>query len=98
MPKNEIDPDDPMELNGVALMTDQDTQEAMAECFITDFMRLGFDHRRIFGLFHNPFYIGMHMVLENRGENFVREMIERTFAQWGRPVSWKCETGAGGRS
>lgn len=88
MPKDEVDPEDPMELNGVALWTEEDTQEAMAECFIVEFMRLGYDHNRIFALFGNPFYIGMHMVLENRGEAYVRRKIESLFAQWGRTVSW----------
>ena len=91
MPKDEVDPEDPMELNGVALWTEEDTRETMAECFIVEFMRLGYDHHRILALFGNPYYIGMHMVLENQGEAYVRQKIESTFAQWGRPVCWTPE-------
>ena len=86
MPKDEIDPEDPMELNGIAFMTDEDTSEAMAECFVEEFMRMGYGAAGILGLFKNPFYIGVNMVLLNRGEEYVRAVIERVFARWGRPV------------
>jgi hypothetical protein len=85
MPKDEADPDDPMELKGMAFLTEEDTSEAMAECFVEEFMRMGYDGPRILALFHNPFYIGVNMVLQNRGEEYVRSLIERTFVQWGRP-------------
>ena len=92
MPKDEFDFDDPMELTGVALFTDEDTTDAMCECFIEEFMMLGYDHARIFALFRHPHYIGMNMVLQNRGEQFVRDRISEIFAQWGRPVTWSVAT------
>jgi hypothetical protein len=88
MPKDEFDPEDPMELCGVALHTDEDTSEAMAECFVEEFLRLGYNHKQVFALFRNPHYLGMNMVLQNRGERFVRDTIARVFAQWGRAVNW----------
>jgi hypothetical protein len=88
MPKDEFDFEDPMELNGVALFTDEDTTDAMCECFIEEFMMLGYDAARILALFRHPHYIGMNMVLQNRGEQFVREKIESIFDQWGRTVNW----------
>jgi hypothetical protein len=88
MPKDEFDFDDPMELNGVALFTDEDTMDAMCECFIEEFMRMGFDHARIFALFRHPHYVGMNMVLQDRGEQFVRDRIAQIFAQWGRSIEW----------
>src|SRR6266542_6038623 len=86
MPKDEFDPDDPMELNGVALLTDEDTTEAMTECFIEEFMRMGYNPKQLFALFRNPHYVGMNMVLQNRGEQFVRGKIFEIFARWGRPI------------
>jgi hypothetical protein len=86
MPKDEFDLEDPMELQGMALLTSEDTSEAMTECFVEEFMRMGYDAKRIFALFRNPFYIGMNMVLQNRGEAYVRGVIEEVFARWGRPV------------
>src|SRR5262245_45763766 len=89
MPKDEFDFDDPMELNGVGIVSGEDTTEAMTECFIEEFMRLGYNHRQLLALFRNPHYIGMNMALQNRGEPFVREKITEIFARWGRPVRWQ---------
>ena len=88
MPKDEFDFDDPMELSGVGLMTTEDTTDAMAECFIEEFMRLGYNHKQVLALFRNPHYLGMNMVLQNRGEPFVRDKITEIFSRWGRPVAW----------
>jgi hypothetical protein len=75
-------------LNGVGLISNEDTTEAMTECFVEEFMRLGHNHKQILAMFHNPHYIGMNMALEKRGEKFVREMISEVFARRGRAVSW----------
>jgi hypothetical protein len=88
MPKDEFDFEDPLELNGVALLTDDDTSRDMAECFITEFLRLGYHPERILSLFRNPHYLGPSLVLQNKGEGFVRELIAEVFAQWGRPFTW----------
>jgi hypothetical protein len=88
MPKGEFDFDDPMELSGVALATEEDTTDAMCECFIEEFMRLGYNHKQILALFRNPHYLGVNMLLQNRGEQFVRERIAGVFARWGRGVEW----------
>ena len=87
MPKDEFDFEDPMELSGVALATEEDTTDAMCECFVEEFMRMGYNDRQILALFRNPHYIGMNMVLQNRGELFVRDFIAGTFARWGRPIA-----------
>ena len=84
MPKDEFDPDDPMELTGVGLVTDEDTTDLMAECFIEEFMRLGYAPDTILALFRDPHYLGVNMVLERRGEPYVRDLIARTFTLWGR--------------
>ncbi len=84
MPKDEFDFEDPLQLHGVAMLTDEDTTDAMCECFIEEFMRLGHGPEQILGLFKNPHYLGMNMVLEKRGEAFVKESIARVFALWGR--------------
>ena len=93
MPKDEFDFDDPMELNGLAMLTAEDTTNAMCECFIEEFMRLGYNHKQVLALFQNSFYVGPNMVLEKRGEPFVRELIAEVFARWGKPVNWDCNCG-----
>src|SRR6185436_18175362 len=87
MPKDEFDFDDPMELNGVGVACEEDTTEAMTECFIEEFMRLGYNAKQILAMFRNPHYIGMNMVVQNRGEQFVRDRITEVFARWGKPVA-----------
>ncbi|MBM3881751.1 MAG: hypothetical protein FJ387_18840 [Verrucomicrobia bacterium] len=88
MPKDEFDPADPLELTGMALLTPEDTTDAMCDCFVEEFMRLGYDPLQILALFRNPQYLGMNMALQNRGEPFIRQTIAAVFARWGRPVSW----------
>ncbi len=86
MPKDEFDFDDPLELNGVGIVCEEDTTEAMTECFIEEFMRLGHNHKQIFAMFRNPHYLGMNMVVQNRGEQFVHDTIAEVFARWGKPI------------
>ena len=88
MPKDEFDFEDPLELNGVALLTEEDTSAEMGECFAEEFMRMGYNHQQVLELFQNPHYVGPNMVLQNKGEPFVRDIIVGTFARWGRPFQW----------
>lgn len=88
MPKDEFDFQDPFELNGVALLTHEDTTDAMAECFIGEFLRIGYNSNQVLALFRNPRYAGPNLAMEKRGEPFVRNLIEEVFARWGRPVAW----------
>jgi hypothetical protein len=88
MPKDEFDFEDPLELNGVAFLTEDDTSAEMTECFAEEFMRMGYNHKQMLALFRNPHYVGPNMVLSNKGEQFVRDIIAETFAKWGRPVFW----------
>lgn len=88
MPKDEFDFDDPMELNGIGIVCGEDTTEAMTECFVEEFLRLGHNHKQILAMFRNPHYIGMNMALQNRGEQFVRDKISEVFARWGKQVAW----------
>jgi hypothetical protein len=88
MPKDEFDPEDPMELRGVGLWTEEDTSAAMADCFVEEFLRLGWNHKQILALFRNPHYLGMNLVFAHKGEAFVKEIIAEVFARWGRSVEW----------
>lgn len=88
MPKDEFDFEDPFELNGMAMLTHEDTTNDMAECFIEEFMRMGYGHKQVLALFRNPHYLGPNMALQKRGEPFVRDLIAEVFARWGRAVEW----------
>ena len=92
MPKDEFDFEDPLELNGVALFTHEDTTNEMAEVFIEEFMRMGHNHKQILALFLNPHYVGPNLALQKRGEPFVRDTITEVFARWGRVATWAGST------
>src|ERR1041385_8683693 len=87
MPKDEFDFEDPLELNGVAIVSAEDTSEPMTECFIEEFVRLGYNHKQILALFRNPHYLGMTLAWQQRGEDFVRSKISECFALRGKPVT-----------
>ena len=88
MPKDEFDFEDPFELNGMALLSHEDTTNHMAECFTEEFMRMGYSHPQILALFRNPHYLGPNLAFEKRGEPFIRDLIAEVFARWGKVVSW----------
>src|SRR5688572_14825481 len=88
MPKDEFDFEDPFELNGMAFLTHEDTTNDMAETFIEEFMRLGYNHQQLLALFRNPHHLGPHMAFEKRGEPFIQELIVDVFARWGKKVEW----------
>lgn len=92
MPKNEFDFEDPFELNGMAFMTHEDTTNDMAETFIEEFMRMGYNHHQLLALFRNPHYVGPNMAFEKRGEPFIRDLITDVFARWGKAVTWPATT------
>lgn len=84
MPKDEFDFEDPFELNGMAFLSHEDTTQEMAECFIEEFMRMGYTHQHVLGLFRNPHYLGPHMAFTKHGEPFISNLIADVFARWGR--------------
>ena len=93
MPKDEFDFGDPLELNGLAFATPEDTTSEMGECFAEEFMRMGYNARQVLALFRNPEYLGPNLVLQKRGEAFVRGLIAEVFARWGIPVEWPAPLG-----
>lgn len=88
MPKDEFDFEDPFELNAMAFLTDKDTTNDMAECFIEEFMRMGYNHKQVLALFRSPHYLGPNLAWQKRGEPFIRELIGDAFAKWGRSTAW----------
>lgn len=87
MPYGEPDVTDPMMLNGVVLEdVGAPTQEAvleMAECFIDEYARLGFDANRILHMFRTKGYAGPYMATEILGETAIRELVGTVLARWG---------------
>lgn len=83
MPHDEFVPEDPMELVGMALPGGPGMLEAMAETFVEEYVRLGWDEERLMTLFRNPFFQGTYRVYHLRGEEYVRQLIRRILGKWG---------------
>jgi hypothetical protein len=78
MAEKEFEKSDPFEMVGISLpVHDPDAYYTdMARTFIEEYMMLGWDDDRIFSLFQDSFYQGTHMVLQKKGEAFVKNLIQ----------------------
>ncbi len=82
MPKNECDPEDPLELHGVEVATDEAGLREMAFCFAEEFLRDGWSEEKLLEMFKNPFYVGPHLIWRQKGETFVRGIISEAANIW----------------
>ena len=84
MPKNECDPEDPMELVGVELPAqDESSVRDMALCFAEEFIRDGWRKERVLALFTNPFYRMPHAIWKSKGDDYVKAIVEEAAGIWG---------------
>lgn len=83
MPKDEAHPDDPYELVGALYPAAPGATEEMVRCIIEEYVRLGWTDRQLWQLFRNPFFRATHAIYRQRGEDYVREIIESVRARWG---------------
>jgi hypothetical protein len=84
MPKDEFAAEDPLELVGIVMPGEPGQLEAMAECIVEEYVRMGWDERRLMTLFVNPMFLATHRIYRQKGETYVRALIQRTCAKWGR--------------
>ncbi len=77
------EPDDPMALVAVTLDADAAAEDEMARCLVEEYLREGWDERRLLALFRNPFYRALHVIYQARGEEGVRSLIAEVAATWG---------------
>ena len=87
MPKGEYVPEDPLELVGMVLPGEAGTLEAMAECFIEEYVRMGWDETRLMTLFTSPMFLATHRIYCQMGEESVRGLIRRVWQKWGGAFS-----------
>lgn len=71
--------EDPMEMVAVALpaIPGEDAVVEMARVFVEEFALMGYTPERIMRLFKSPVYAGMYMVYHDRGDEFVRQLIQQ---------------------
>lgn len=82
MPYLEPDETDPMDLNGMVIQTDEDVTREMADCFIMEYMRLGYPADRIIAMFQLPLYIGPYRAWQSLGGETISAMIDDCAALW----------------
>jgi len=75
MARKPFEDDDPMDL--IRVSVPEGDAEVMAECFVEEFIWLGYDRERLLGLFRDPFYAGAHGIYRARGEAYVQSLIDR---------------------
>ncbi len=73
---------DPYELVGVVVPGDARQTEAMARAFIEEFILLGWNQKQLMSLFTSPLYLGTFRIYREKGEAWVRSLIEDLWAQW----------------
>lgn len=84
MPYDDPDPTDPMTLHGVVVETSDDAAMLeMAECFIDEYARLGFDANRILHMFDTRGYAGPFMATQCLGKKKIHELVHQVLARWG---------------
>ena len=79
--EKDLEEDDPYELVAVqvAAPAGYDGPGEMARCFIEEFALMGWPPARILRLFQSKAFAGTHSVYEERGEPFVRGLIDEVF-------------------
>ncbi|MBI4042918.1 MAG: hypothetical protein HY391_05525 [Deltaproteobacteria bacterium] len=83
MPKDEYDPEDPLEWVGVEVPVESDENlHEMALTFAEEFLRGGFSEDELLAMFKNPFYVGPHLVWRKKNEAYVRAVIEEAKGMW----------------
>ena len=81
MPYDDPDPTDPMTLHGVGVETDSaDANRRMAQCFIEEFCRMGFDRERLLHMFRKREYAGPFMAYQDLGEAEILTLIDEQIA------------------
>jgi hypothetical protein len=86
MPKDEFVGEDPMELVGMVMPGAPGMLEAMAEALVEEYVLLGWDAPRLMTLFVNPLFVATHRIYRQKGELYVRELIEATCAKFRIPA------------
>lgn len=82
MPKDEFVVEDPMELVGMVMPGGPGQLEAMAECLVEEYIRMGWDEERLMTLFRNPMFAATFRIYRYKGEDYVRDLIRTVIRKW----------------
>jgi hypothetical protein len=81
MPKDEIDPEDPLELVAIGFPVEDDRE--MVLCVVDEYVRIGYGPQEVERLFAEARYAMTHEVYRRRGAAWVRQCIAEVMAHWG---------------
>ena len=82
----EVEGDDPFEKVGIGFEGQSEEQlRDMALCFAEEFARDGWNEQALFDMFRSPFYVGPHLAWKQKGDAFVKSVIQEAMAMW-RPA------------
>lgn len=88
MARKESEKDDPLEMIGIQLPNQTEEQlRDMALCFAEEFVREGWSEDRLFKMFKNPFYQGPYMVWKQKGDEYVKSVIDDALKMWRPNIS-----------
>ena len=83
MARKEYEEDDPVEMIGIQLPNQSEEQlRDMALCFAEEFVREGWDEEQLLKMFQNPLYQGPHLAWKQKGNDFVKSVIDEAIAMW----------------
>lgn len=82
MPKDEFVNEDPLELVGMVMPGEAGQIERMAEIIVEEYVRLGWDERRLMTIFTNPMFMATHRIYLQKGDAYVREIIQRICSKY----------------
>lgn len=80
MPKDEVDPEDPMELHGVEISGADEREMVLA--VVDEYVRMGFGRDELLRLFSNPHYTMTHRIWTKNGEAFVISCVDHVLDRW----------------
>lgn len=82
MPRDEFVEEDPLELVGMVLPAEAGQLERMAENIIEEYVRMGWDERRLMTIFVNPMFMATHRIYRIKGEDYVKDLVRQTCGRY----------------
>ncbi len=82
MPKDEFDPEDPMELVGMEV-SGSDPDQAL-DAIVQEYLFMGWKPAMILFLFRSPHYAATHQIYKLKGHDHVRQRIHSLAEQWNK--------------
>jgi hypothetical protein len=74
--------EDPMELVGLVLPGEAGQLERMAEVIVEEYVRMGWDEKRLMVLFTHPMFQATHRIYQLKGEAYVGQLLKQMCSKY----------------